>query len=91
MDHSWQDLMPFTEDVFQHMHVQLKQGGICYWAFIDSLALYLRKINDHSGGKPKWAVYEQGTVVSSIFSNNGSEQKPQTTSNYLLYQQGDWN
>lgn len=73
MDHSWQDLVPLTEEIFQHMHVQLKQGGICYCEFIDSLALYLRKINDHSGEKPRWTVYEQGTVVSSIFCNNGKE------------------
>ena len=69
-------LVPFTMEAFQHMYAQLKPGGIYYCGFIDSLALYLRKTNDHRGGKSTWAIHEQGIVVSSIFYNNGRAQKP---------------
>lgn len=71
VDHSWQDLVPFTEDVFQHA-CPTEAGGICSWAFIDSLALYLREINDYSGGSPS-GLFMNRALVSSIFSNNGSE------------------
>lgn len=57
--HFWQNLVSLPMEVSLHRYVQLKQGGTCYYGHIDSLTLYLRKINDHRGGKSMWAVHEQ--------------------------------
>lgn len=51
MDHSWQNLVLLTMEVFKLMNVQLETGGTFSYGFIASLPLYLRKIHNH-GGSP---------------------------------------